>query len=109
MSRLPAPREKLTSWVGERGLRDRVRPSILVRQTMRFTDSLSRWKYSLFVSMDANFRLNRQDVSSWSTDPALGDGYAYFVPTADFLKCVADRWDDAEVSFRQCCYVHEKY
>ncbi|KAF8128998.1 hypothetical protein EV363DRAFT_1169765 [Boletus edulis] len=47
------------------------------------------WLYRAFLAIDANFRLKRKNVSSNSTDPSLGDGWAYFVedgPYKEYLK-----------------------
>ncbi|KAG2122912.1 hypothetical protein DEU56DRAFT_873540 [Suillus clintonianus] len=38
-----------------------------------------RWLYSLFVAIDANFRLKRRAISKDSMDPGLSQGWAYFV------------------------------
>lgn len=38
-----------------------------------------RWKYALFLAIDANFRLKRKAVSSDAVDPSLNRGCAYFV------------------------------
>jgi hypothetical protein len=43
-----------------------------------------RWKYTLYVGIDANFRLKRLDVSSEERDPGLNHGYAYMVETKGF-------------------------
>ncbi|RDB21620.1 hypothetical protein Hypma_011223 [Hypsizygus marmoreus] len=42
------------------------------------------WLYRLFLGIDANFRLKRKLVSNWIKDPALGDGWAYFVQSSNF-------------------------
>jgi hypothetical protein len=47
---------------------------------------ISRWKYSLFVGIDANFRLKRLDVSSEDMDPGLNHGFAYFVDTPQYYN-----------------------
>jgi hypothetical protein len=44
------------------------------------------WKYTLFLAMDANFRLRRKKVSSESKDPALNQGYGYFVNTLPYIE-----------------------
>ena len=45
-------------------------------------DNPSRWLYSLFVTMDTNFRLKLK--SCGIQDPELGSGLAYFVNNAKF-------------------------
>jgi len=38
-----------------------------------------RWLYTLFVGIDANFKLKRKKVSSEKIDPSLSKGWSYFV------------------------------
>lgn len=56
-----------------------------------------RWLYSLFIAMDANFRLKlkTRDIN----DPELGDGLAYFVNTAMFEEHLKSHVEENEVSF----------
>ncbi|KAG1818253.1 hypothetical protein EV424DRAFT_1324062 [Suillus variegatus] len=44
----------------------------------------ARWKYALFIAIDANFRLKRKAVSSDNVDPSLNSGWAYFYTTLLF-------------------------
>jgi len=62
---------------------------------------LRRYLYALIVSMDANFRLKQQLVSSYSQDPLYGDGFAYFVPKTAFDKFVLSQTSDEDVSYSQ--------
>ncbi|RXW13137.1 hypothetical protein EST38_g12719 [Candolleomyces aberdarensis] len=43
-----------------------------------------QWKYTLFLGMDANFRLRRVKVSSEERDPGLSKGYSFIVDEAPF-------------------------
>ncbi|CAA7257476.1 unnamed protein product [Cyclocybe aegerita] len=43
-----------------------------------------QWLYSLFVGIDANFRLKRMNVSSDERDPGLNHGYAYMVENTKY-------------------------
>lgn len=43
-----------------------------------------RWLYTLFLGIDANFRLKRLDVSTDIRDPGLNHGYAYVVEEKAF-------------------------
>ncbi|KAH7905178.1 hypothetical protein BJ138DRAFT_1231765, partial [Hygrophoropsis aurantiaca] len=62
-----------------------------------------RWLYSLFVAIDANFRLKRKIVSKDSVDPSLGKGWAYFVEeTAYKLHLIARQNDPQEVRKSTC-------
>ncbi|KAF4622330.1 hypothetical protein D9613_009070 [Agrocybe pediades] len=48
-----------------------------------------KWLYSLFLAIDANFRLTRRHVSTEERDPSLMDGWSFFVkhqPYAAHLK-----------------------
>ncbi|KAG1886227.1 hypothetical protein F4604DRAFT_1509274, partial [Suillus subluteus] len=48
-----------------------------------------RWKYALFIVIDANFRLKRKAVSSDNVDPSLNSGWAYFVEEAAYKAYLA--------------------
>ena len=43
-----------------------------------------RWLYTLFLGIDANFRLKRLNVSKDADDPDLNKGRAYFVEDEPF-------------------------
>ncbi|KAF8191380.1 hypothetical protein BJ912DRAFT_849516 [Pholiota molesta] len=45
-----------------------------------------RYLYTLFLGMDANFRLKRKMVSNNATDPSLSNGWAYFVQENEFKE-----------------------
>ncbi|KAJ8703478.1 hypothetical protein PTI98_002100 [Pleurotus ostreatus] len=52
-----------------------------------------RWIYSLFLAIDANFRLKRLSASSDIRDPGLSRGFAYFVEEKkykEFLSAYTD-------------------
>ncbi|KAG5649178.1 hypothetical protein H0H81_005641, partial [Sphagnurus paluster] len=40
--------------------------------------------YTLFIAIDANFRLKRKNMSSNNEDPSLSNGWSYFVPKTPF-------------------------
>lgn len=48
--------------------------------------------------MDANFRLKNQLVSSYSADPGLGIGMAYFVPREGYEDYVLSKTSQGDVS-----------
>ncbi|KAG1888957.1 uncharacterized protein F5891DRAFT_1216956 [Suillus fuscotomentosus] len=50
-----------------------------------------RWKYALFIAIDANFRLKRKAVSSDNVDPSLNSGWAYFVEEVAYKSYLADQ------------------
>ncbi|KAG2338216.1 hypothetical protein BDR05DRAFT_1004450 [Suillus weaverae] len=43
-----------------------------------------RWKYGLFIAVDANFHLNRRMVSSDEKDPGLSQGWSFFIDERDY-------------------------
>ncbi|THU96563.1 hypothetical protein K435DRAFT_858427 [Dendrothele bispora CBS 962.96] len=47
-----------------------------------------KFLYILFLAFDACFRLKRKRVSTWSRDPSLQDGWAYFVENKPYLALV---------------------
>jgi len=60
-----------------------------------------RHKYTLFLSVDGNFRLQRKDKKSDPDDIALNDGHGYFVKSDDFNSYlgVVKPSDDVRSSF----------
>ena len=44
----------------------------------------TRWLYSLFVGLDANFKLKRKNVSSEKADPSLSHVWSYFVEEKNY-------------------------
>ena len=55
-----------------------------------------RWLYSLFIAIDANFRLKLKACGI--KDPELGSGLAYFVNAGKFGAHLKSRVDEEEVS-----------
>jgi hypothetical protein len=49
-----------------------------------------RWLYSLFVGIDANFKLKRKKVSSEKADPSLNQGWSYFVEETTYKEFLAE-------------------
>ncbi|KAF8337834.1 hypothetical protein F5887DRAFT_890334 [Amanita rubescens] len=50
-----------------------------------------RWLYSLFLGLDANFRLKRKDVSNDRRDGSLSLGWSYFVPNEPYKEHLAKK------------------
>ncbi|KAG1798028.1 hypothetical protein EV424DRAFT_1475028 [Suillus variegatus] len=63
-----------------------------------------KWKYVLFVAIDANFRLKRKAVSSDTADPSLNAGWVYFVQEHKYKSYIADR--ASEKQERSTCVSH---
>jgi hypothetical protein len=57
-----------------------------------------RWKYRLILAIDANFRMKNKDRSATDT-PALGDGWAHFVPEAPYMEYVEKCGHEAHVRY----------
>ncbi|KAH7903909.1 hypothetical protein BJ138DRAFT_1019877, partial [Hygrophoropsis aurantiaca] len=55
-----------------------------------------QWLYSVFVAIDANFRLKRFQVSSDAADPSLSRGWQYFVEDTQFKAHLAERIDEPQ-------------
>ena len=58
------------------------------------------WLYSLFLAIDANFRLKQKDRAI--RDPELGQGLAYFVNMVKFQKLLTNSTQKEEVSPFTC-------
>ncbi|KAJ8469845.1 hypothetical protein ONZ45_g16753 [Pleurotus djamor] len=54
--------------------------------------------YTLFIALDACFRLKRRLVSSVKKDPGLGIGWSYFVEQEPFRKYLLNVTDQKEIS-----------
>lgn len=55
-----------------------------------------RWLYSLFLAVDANFRLKLKNRKI--KDPEIGSGWAYFVENSRYIEHISQSFEDAEVS-----------
>lgn len=55
-----------------------------------------RWLYSLFIAIDANFRLKLK--TRGIRDPELGSGLAYFVNSEKFEAHLKSHVDEDDVS-----------
>ena len=67
---------------------------------------LFRWLYSLFVGIDANFRLKRMNVSSDERDPGLNHGFAYVVENKKF-KTYLREYDNRIAEEKSTCNNHD--
>ncbi|KAF7319717.1 CxC2 domain-containing protein [Mycena kentingensis (nom. inval.)] len=54
--------------------------------------------YTLYIAMDACFRLKRRLISSWARDPGLGTGWAYMIAPGPYLAYIASVGDQKEMS-----------
>lgn len=58
---------------------------------------LSRYLYTLFVSLDTCFQLKRHDILNKEKDPILGSRMAYFVEEKGYKEVLAGHSDQPEV------------
>lgn len=52
---------------------------------------------TLFVALDANFRLKRKNVSSHESDPGLSQGFSYFVEETRYCEHLKNYISEAEL------------
>ncbi|KAJ7038833.1 hypothetical protein C8F04DRAFT_950863 [Mycena alexandri] len=62
------------------------------------TDEDQRYKYFLFLSQDANFKLINRNVSTEERDPVVDDGTGYFCNRAEYSKHIRKHVDEEEIS-----------
>lgn len=93
---MPTAREESSTRLGEGASIYQVRCWSSFPDFAELTRYLSRWKYVLFVAIDANFRLKRKAVSSDTADPSLNAGWAYFVHEDSYKSYLADRASDKQ-------------
>ncbi|KAF7797641.1 hypothetical protein EIP86_008841 [Pleurotus ostreatoroseus] len=53
--------------------------------------------YTMFIAIDANFRLKRRAISNETRDPALGSGLGYFVEDTTYRAHLAEYVDQEEI------------
>ncbi|KAG1735743.1 uncharacterized protein EDB91DRAFT_1238195 [Suillus paluster] len=100
----PQPWEESSARLGEGASIYQVRCWSSFPNFAELTRYLSRWKYVLFVAIDANFRLKHKVVSSDTADPSLNAGWAYFVHKDSYKSYLADR--ATEKQERSTCVSH---
>lgn len=57
-----------------------------------------RWLYALILAIDANFKLSLKEKGI-ENDPALGDGWAHWVPREDFIEYLREHGGAVEVCY----------
>ncbi|KAG1726126.1 hypothetical protein EDD22DRAFT_982820 [Suillus occidentalis] len=63
-----------------------------------------RWRYALFLAIDANFRLKRKAISTDDRDPSLNSGWAYFVEERAYKDFLSERITEPQE--RSTCVSH---
>jgi hypothetical protein len=67
---------------------------------------ISRWLYTSFFAIDANFRLKRRIVSKDSVDPSLSNGWSYFVNETAYRSYLNDHgMETQEVRIQFLTYI----
>ncbi|KAJ6597135.1 hypothetical protein DFH09DRAFT_1072042 [Mycena vulgaris] len=61
--------------------------------------------YALFLAMDANFRMDRKDVSSEDQDPDLSNGMAFFGEIMVYMAHLEKNWDQLQP--KSMCVAHD--
>lgn len=56
-----------------------------------------RWLYALILAIDVNFKLSLKEKGIVN-DPALGDGWAHWVPRKEFMDYLSVHGGAVEVS-----------
>ncbi|KAJ7141036.1 hypothetical protein C8R44DRAFT_604776, partial [Mycena epipterygia] len=64
-----------------------------------------RFLYALFLALDANFRMQRKDVSSETSDPDLGNGLAFFSEVTAYMAHLEKNWDQPQP--KSTCVAHD--
>jgi hypothetical protein len=67
---------------------------------------LRRWLYTLFLGIDANFRLKRLNVSTQQRDPRLNYGFMYVVEETKFKQYLKD-YSDKITEDMSTCHNHD--
>ncbi|KAG1801184.1 hypothetical protein EV424DRAFT_1474766 [Suillus variegatus] len=66
--------------------------------------STQQWMYSVFLAIDANFRLKRRAISSDTKDPGLSSGWGYFVNEKHYKAYIGN--NSAVIQERSACVNH---
>jgi hypothetical protein len=61
-------------------------------------DLWDRYLYTIFLAIDACFRLKRKKISTWLADPSIQDGWAYFVRSFTYEEFVKTLGEQKEVN-----------
>ncbi|KAJ8472566.1 hypothetical protein ONZ45_g16612 [Pleurotus djamor] len=65
-----------------------------------------QWLYTLFLAIDANFRLKRLDVSTDKKDPPLNKGAGYFVEDSKYKEFLA-KFGSLNVEDENTCHEYD--
>ncbi|KAK7018729.1 hypothetical protein VNI00_018289 [Paramarasmius palmivorus] len=74
------------------------RPGVNLPANWASTEPEKSFIYTLFLAVDACFRLKRKMVSSEATDPGLGTGWSYMVPDEPYRRYLLSTTNESEMS-----------
>ncbi|KAJ3552075.1 hypothetical protein NM688_g4347 [Phlebia brevispora] len=74
------------------------RPGVNLPDNWRNAPENQRYIYSMFIAIDANFRLRRRAISSDARDPPLASGLGYFVEDEAYRAHLAEYANQEEIS-----------
>ncbi|KAJ7025057.1 hypothetical protein C8F04DRAFT_1269664 [Mycena alexandri] len=74
------------------------RPDVNLPEDWENASPEDRFLYTLFIALDACFRLKRRLVSSELRDPGLGTGWAYFVEQEPYRQYLLTTTNETEMS-----------
>ncbi|KAJ7079804.1 hypothetical protein B0H15DRAFT_953890 [Mycena belliarum] len=64
-----------------------------------------KFLYALFLALDANFRMQRKDVSSETKDADLGNGLAFYGEVNKYMAHLEKNWDQPQP--KSTCVAHD--
>lgn len=99
MPRLSTSRYQSTRELAVGTTRETVCGLKILRTVIKNTNFIihARYLYTLFLALDACFRLKRRMISSVEKDPGLGVDWGYFVESAPFRQYLLSVTDQKEV------------
>ncbi|KAK7025333.1 hypothetical protein VNI00_016115 [Paramarasmius palmivorus] len=74
------------------------RPEVNLPGNWISTEPEKSFIYTLFLAVDACFRLKRKMVSSEAADPGLGTGWSYMVPDEPYRRYLLSTTNESEMS-----------
>ncbi|CAA7270803.1 unnamed protein product [Cyclocybe aegerita] len=81
-------------------------PGVNLPENWEQQPAKEQWLYSLFVGIDANFRLKRMNVSSDERDPGLNRGYTYMVENTKYEAYLRE-YGEAIQEEKSNCHNHD--
>ncbi|KAJ3721281.1 hypothetical protein C8R42DRAFT_582431 [Lentinula raphanica] len=73
------------------------RPGVNLPEDWENSPEEQQFLYVVFIAIDACFRLKNRQISSWTVDPPLGDGWSYFVESEAYREFCKQMQDQNEM------------